>query len=70
MLGLKQKNRLKTDCSAVYVIGRFQFAPIVMFGVNPGYSLRNSPIEEDEAKKMMATLSESLSEFFSILFIQ
>jgi hypothetical protein len=51
MLGLKQKNRLKTDCCAVYVIGRFQFAPIVMFGVNPGYSLRNSPIEENEAKK-------------------
>ncbi len=51
MFGLTKKNRLKTDYCAVYVVGKFQTAPIVFFGVNPGYSSKNSPIEENEASK-------------------
>jgi hypothetical protein len=51
MFGLTKKNRLKTDYSPVYVVGKFQTAPIVTFGINPGYSSKNSPIEENEAGK-------------------
>jgi hypothetical protein len=51
MFGLTKKNRLKTDYCPVYVVGKFQTAPIVFFGVNPGYSSKNSPIEENEASK-------------------
>ena len=51
MFGLTRKNRFKTDHSAVYIVGRFQCAPIIMFWLNPGYSSKNSPIEENEARK-------------------
>jgi hypothetical protein len=64
MFGLKQKNRLKTDYCAAYVIGRFQFAPIVMFGLNPGYSVRNSPIEENEANKSWQNYQNFYLNFF------
>ena len=51
MFGLTKKNRLKNDYSAVYLIGKYETAPIIFFGVNPGYSKKNSPIEENEASK-------------------
>jgi hypothetical protein len=51
MFGLKNKNRLKTDYCPVFVIGKYHTAPIIFFGVNPGYSSKNSPIEENEASK-------------------
>lgn len=51
MFGLRKKNRLRTDYCSVYVIGKYETAPIIFFGVNPGYSSKNSPIEENEASK-------------------
>jgi hypothetical protein len=51
MFGLRKKNRLKTDYCPVYIIGKYETAPIIFFGVNPGYSSKNSPIEENEASK-------------------
>jgi len=51
LFGLKNKNRLKTDYCPLFVIGKYQTAPIIFFGVNPGYSSKNSPIEENEASK-------------------
>ncbi|MGI0033252.1 MAG: hypothetical protein ACRD97_08285 [Nitrososphaeraceae archaeon] len=51
LFALRGKNRFKSDNCAVYVVGRFQYAPIVMFGVNPGYSRKNNPVEEMEARK-------------------
>jgi hypothetical protein len=51
MFGLRGKNRLKSDNCPVYVVGRYQTAPVVTFGVNPGYSTINNPREEIEARK-------------------
>lgn len=64
MFGLKQKNRLKADYCAVYVVGRYQSAPIIMFGMNHGYSHRNSPIEENEAKKSWENYQNLYLNFF------
>jgi hypothetical protein len=64
MFGLTKKNRLKTDYCAVYVVGKFQTAPIVFFGVNPGYSSNNSPIEQNEANRGN-TIKVSISIFFN-----
>jgi len=46
LFALRGKNRFRSENCAVYVVGRFQFIPIVMFGVNPGYSQKNNPVEE------------------------
>jgi hypothetical protein len=51
LFGLRNKNRLKTDYFPVFVIGKYQTAPVIYFGINPGYSSKNSPIEENEASK-------------------
>ncbi|CAN5425073.1 hypothetical protein BH18THE1_BH18THE1_05120 [soil metagenome] len=64
MFGLTRKNRFKTDYCAVYVVGRFQCAPIIMFGLNPGYSSRNSPIEENEARKSWEDYQNLYLNFF------
>ncbi len=51
LLLLKGNSRLiNTDCP-VFVVGKYRSAPIVMFGINPGYSLRNNPTKDKEAKK-------------------
>ncbi|HEX2405864.1 MAG TPA: hypothetical protein VHJ38_01545 [Nitrososphaeraceae archaeon] len=40
LLLLKGNRRLmETDCP-VFVVGKHKIAPIVMFGINPGYSLK------------------------------
>ena len=64
MFGLTKKNRLKTDYSPVYVVGKFQTASIVTFGINPGYSSRNSPIEENEAGKSWQQYQSLYLNFF------
>ena len=64
MFGLTRKNRFKADYCAVYVVGRFQCAPIIMFGLNPGYSSRNSPIEENEARKSWEDYQNLYLNFF------
>jgi hypothetical protein len=51
MFKLRGKNRLKSDNCPVYIVGKFQTAPIIMFGVNPGYSHKNNPTENAEARK-------------------
>ncbi len=51
MFGLKNKNRFKTNYCPVYVVGKYQTAPIIFFGVNPAFSSKNSPIEENEASR-------------------
>ena len=50
-LSLKGKQSLKRDYCPVYIFGKYHEAPFVMFGINPGYSYMNSPIEENEARK-------------------
>lgn len=51
LFGLRHKNRLKADYCPVYVVGKYRTTPVIFFGVNPGYSSKNSPIEENEASK-------------------
>jgi hypothetical protein len=50
LLLLKGNKRLiDTDCP-VFIVGKYEIAPIVMFGINPGYSSKNNPTEDREAR--------------------
>jgi hypothetical protein len=51
MFHLRRKERLKGDKCPVYVIGNYEKATIIMFGINPAYTLLNSPYEDGEARK-------------------
>jgi hypothetical protein len=44
LFSLIGKQRLKGEYCPVYVVGRYQSTPIVMLGINPGISLKNSPV--------------------------
>lgn len=43
------KKLIDTDCP-VFIVGNYETAPIVMFGINPGYSSKNNPTEDREAR--------------------
>ena len=43
------KRLIDTDCP-VFVVGKYETAPIVKFGINPGYSSKNNPTEDKEAR--------------------
>jgi hypothetical protein len=64
MFHLKGKNRLKGDNCPVYLVGKFQKTPIIMFGINPGYSSINNPAEEREARKSWYHYQELYNQFF------
>ena len=51
LFSLKGKQRLKDNYCPVYVFGRYQLTPFVMLGINPGFSSKNSPVEDKEARK-------------------
>jgi hypothetical protein len=51
MFKLRGKNKLSSDNCPVYIVGKFQLAPIVMFAVNPGYSSKNNIVEDAVARK-------------------
>ena len=36
------KRFIDTDCP-VFIVGNYETAPIVVFGINPGYSSKNNP---------------------------
>jgi hypothetical protein len=48
---LKGRQRLKGDNCPVYVIGKYESSSLVMFGINPGYSPKNNPTEDMDARK-------------------
>jgi hypothetical protein len=48
---LSGRQRLKGDNCPVFVVGKYNKTPIVMFGLNPGYSLKNNPVEDQEARR-------------------
>lgn len=50
LLGLKGKYKLISDHCSAYVIGNYKQANIIFFGLNPGHSDTNSPIEDKEAR--------------------
>ena len=43
------KRFIDTDCP-VFIVGNYETTPIVMFGINPGYSSKNNPTEDREAR--------------------
>ncbi|MGA9843220.1 MAG: hypothetical protein WBQ25_12980 [Nitrososphaeraceae archaeon] len=51
LLSLKGGKILRGDNCPVYIVGRYQSAPFVMFGINPGYSQINNPKEDAKARK-------------------
>jgi hypothetical protein len=44
---LRGQDRLMGDNCSVYVVGKCDVTPIMMFGINPGYSKINNPREAD-----------------------
>lgn len=50
LLRLKGKNRLMGNNCPVYIVGKYDTTPIMMFGINPGYSEVNNPKEDSEAR--------------------
>jgi hypothetical protein len=46
---------------------KFEQAPIIMFGINPGYSSKNNPAEEREARKLWNHYWKLYNKFFEFL---
>jgi hypothetical protein len=49
LLRLKNYDRLIDD-TPVYLVGKYEKSPFVLFGINPGYSSKNNPTEDREAR--------------------
>ena len=47
---LKGNDRLMGDNCLVYIVGKYVTAPVMMFGINPGYSKINNLKEDSEAR--------------------
>lgn len=50
LFGLRGNDRLMGDNCPVYIVGKYDLTPIMMFGINPGYSKKNNPKEDSEAR--------------------
>jgi hypothetical protein len=64
LFSLRGRQRLKGDNCPVYVVGKYQSTPFVMFGINPGYSPINNPQEEIEARKSWEHYQKLYLNFF------
>jgi hypothetical protein len=64
LFSLKGKNRLKAEICPVYLFGKYRLTPFVMFGINPGYSQTNSPIEDQEARRSWKHYQDLYINFF------
>jgi hypothetical protein len=51
LFSLRGRQRLKGDNCLVYIVGKYQQTPFVMFGIPLGYSPINNPKVESEARK-------------------
>lgn len=49
LLRLKNNDKLIYDCP-VYIVGKYEETPFILFGINPGYSDFNNPHEDKEAR--------------------
>ena len=65
LFSLKGRQRLKGDNCPAYVIGKYETSPFVMFGINPGYSHKNNPVEDMEARKSWQDYQNLYLNFFS-----
>jgi hypothetical protein len=64
LFGLRGRDKLKNDNCAVYVCGNYSKAPVVTFGLNPGWSATNNPAEEVEARKSWQHYLDLYQNFF------
>ena len=67
LLLLKGSKRLiDTDCP-VFIVGNYETAPIVMFGINPGYSSKNNPKEDKKQEFHGSIIFNFIKIFITIL---
>jgi hypothetical protein len=64
LLCLTGKNRLMVDNCPVYIVGKYNISPYISFGINPGYSDINNPIEEREVRISWEKYQELYQNFF------
>lgn len=65
LLGLKGKYRLISEHCPVYFVGKYDKSPIIIFGLNPGHSETNSPIEDKGARISWKRYQVLYRDFFS-----
>jgi len=65
LLGLKNKYKLISDHCPVYFVGNYSQSNLVFFGLNPGHSEVNSPIEDEEARISWDKYQQLYLNFFS-----
>jgi hypothetical protein len=65
LLGLKGKYRLISDTCPVYLVGKYNVTPFIFFGINPGHSDTNSPIEDKDARTSWKRYEDLYQNFFS-----
>jgi hypothetical protein len=65
LLVLNGKHRLISDTCPVYLVGKYNITPFIFFGINPGHSEINSPIEDSEARISWERYEELYQNFFS-----
>jgi hypothetical protein len=65
LLGLKGKYKLISDHCPAYIVGNYNQANVVFFGLNPGHSDANSPIEDKEARISWNKYQQLYLNFFS-----
>ena len=64
MLLKGNKRLIDTDCP-VFIVGKYETAPIEMFGINPGYSSKNNPTEDREVRISWKHYLELYKNFYS-----
>lgn len=65
LLVQKGKNEFMSDQSPVYIFGNVESAPFILFGINPGYSDLNNPIEEKVARMSWESYVNLYRNFFT-----
>ena len=61
---LKGEDRFRADYCPVRVVGKYNDAPFIMFGLNPGIDARLSPLEDEEARKSWEHYTRLYFNFF------
>lgn len=64
LLGLKGKYRLISEHCPVYFVGKYNKSPIILYGLNPGHSDLNSPIEDKKARISWERYQKLYQNFF------
>lgn len=65
LLGQKGKNKLISETCPVFIVGKYNITPFVFFGINPGHSDTNSPIEDKVARSSWENYNNLYQNFFS-----